>query len=57
MKESLLLPMIDIPSTQSVNPLADAIREADNLAERPDLILRLVDLIFLFEDDHDTTPS
>lgn len=57
MKESLLLPMIDIPSPQSVNPLADAIREADNLAERPDLILRLVDLIFLFEDEHDTKPS
>lgn len=29
------------------SPLAAAIREAPNLVERPDLILRLVDLLFL----------
>lgn len=42
--------MIDIPSAENVNPLAQAIRDAEKLEERPDLILRLVDLIFLFED-------
>lgn len=43
--------MIDIPSAESVNPLADAIRDAGDLTARPDLIIRLVDLIFLTADD------
>lgn len=48
--------MIDTPPTKPVNRLADAIRETDNLAERPDLILRLVDLLFLLADDKPETP-
>lgn len=46
--------MIDILPPESVNPLAKAIRDAEKLEERPDLILRLVDLIFLFDDTERT---
>ena len=34
-------------TAEELTPLAVAIREAPNLEERPDLILRLVDLLFL----------
>lgn len=52
--ERILLPMIDILPPESVNPLAKAIHDAEKLEERPDLILRLVDLIFLFDDTERT---
>lgn len=39
-----------------VNPLAEAIRDTPDLEQRPDLILRLVDLLFLLADNK-PTPS
>lgn len=38
-------------TAEELTPLAVAIREAPDLEERPDLILRLVDLLFLLKDD------
>lgn len=38
-------------------PLERAIREAPDLERRPDLILRLVDLLFLLADDRKDVPS
>lgn len=38
-------------TAEELTPLAVAIREAEALEERPDLILRLVDLLFLLKDD------
>ena len=38
-------------SAEELTPLAREIHEADNLATRPDLILRLVDLLFLLVPD------
>ena len=42
---------------ENVNPLADAIREAKDLESRPDLILRLVDLLFLLAEPRREVPS
>ena len=38
-------------TAEELTPLAVAIREAPDLEDRPDLILRLVDLLFLLKDD------
>lgn len=38
-------------TAEEMTPLAVAIREAPDIEERPDLILRLVDLLFLLKDD------
>lgn len=38
-------------TSEELTPLAVAIREAPDIEERPDLILRLVDLLFLLKDD------
>lgn len=38
-------------TAEELTPLAVAIREAPDIEERPDLILRLVDLLFLLKDD------
>ena len=39
-----------------VSPLAEAIRNAPDIEARPDLILRLVDLLFLCSDAKPDTP-
>lgn len=47
--------MINSETTESVSPLEKAIRDCPNIEARPDLILRLVDLLFLLvppENDH-----
>lgn len=38
-------------SAEELTPLARAIREADDIESQPDLILRLVDLLFLLRND------
>lgn len=38
-------------TAEELTPLAVAIREARDLEHRPDLILRLVDLLFLLRTD------
>lgn len=38
-------------SAEELTPLARAIREAEDIEARPELILRLVDLLFLLRDD------
>ncbi len=38
-------------SAEELTPLARAIHEADDLAAQPDLVLRLVDLLFLLRTD------
>lgn len=43
-------------SAEELTPLARAIREADDIESQPDLILRLVDLLFLLRND-DPVPS
>ena len=40
-----------------VSPLSEAIRKAPDIEARPDLILRLVDLLFLLADETETRPS
>ena len=37
--------------SEELTPLARAIREADDIESQPDLILRLVDLLFLLRND------
>ena len=39
-------------TAEELTPLARAIRDADNIESQPDLILRLVDLLFLLRDDN-----
>lgn len=38
-------------TAEELTPLARALREADDIAAHPDLILRLVDLIFFLRED------
>lgn len=38
-------------TAEELTPLARAIRDAKDLESQPDLILRLVDLLFLLRDD------
>lgn len=38
-------------TTDESSPLADAIRSVPDIEARPDLILRLVDLLFLLVDE------
>lgn len=38
-------------TAEELTPLARDIREAEDLTAQPDLILRLVDLLFLLRDD------
>ena len=38
-------------SAEELTPLARAIREADDIESQPELILRLVDLLFLLRND------
>lgn len=40
-----------------VTPLEQAIRDCPDIEARPDLILRLVDLLFLLVDNTKTPPS
>ena len=40
-----------------MSPLSEAIRNAPDIEARPDLILRLVDLLFLLADDRKDVPS
>ena len=39
-----------------VSPLSEAIRNAPDIEARPDLILRLVDLLFLLADEKPAPP-
>lgn len=42
---------------ESETPLERAIRECPDIEQRPDLILRLVDLLFLLADTRKIPPS
>lgn len=48
--------MVNSETAESVTPLEVAIRNAQDIEARPDLILRLVDLLFLLADDKPDTP-
>lgn len=48
--------MVNSETAESVTPLERAIRNTPDIEARPDLILRLVDLLFLLADDKPATP-
>ena len=56
MKEKVLSPPINSAGTEIVSPLAREIADAPDLEARPDLILRLVDLLFLCADEKPAPP-
>ena len=56
MKEKVLSPPINSAGPEIVSPLAREIADAPDLEARPDLILRLVDLLFLCADEKPAPP-
>lgn len=49
--------MVNSETKENVSPLERAIRDCPDIEARPDLILRLVDLIFLLVPPEDERPS